>query len=104
MIFKKWLDNKIEKIVSEKLTAKIGKEPQKSFSFSGFYDSFLYSGTFGSLSNKEDKSKGTGIYKDIEIMKEKISALEKLLKVEYKKEEKTFEGYKPIKEKKNAKN
>ena len=88
---KKYLKNKILEIIKEF----VGDKPARS-SFSFFAAS--YEDFFGPTL-KTDYSNGTGIFRDISYLENRVKELEKFLNIEYKIEEKKFSGYKTIKSK-----
>lgn len=97
-MFKKY----IEKVVTSIIEDFIGKKPkQNSYNYMmAWADSFsLY---FGG-GKEEDESKGTGLFKKLSVLEDKIDAIEKFLKIEYKVEEEKFEGYKTVKKTKATK-
>jgi len=91
---KKYLKNKIIEIIQEF----VGEKP-----INNFYDSWSISfDKLFSSDEPEDKSKGTGIFKDIYKLEDKVKALEEFLNIEYKIEEKKFSGYRLIKKEKKV--
>jgi len=81
---KKYLKNKIIEIIEEF----VGK---KKITYYDFWS--------GSL---KDKSIGTGIFKNIDKLEDKVEALEEFLNIEYKVEEKKFSGYRLVKKEKKV--
>jgi hypothetical protein len=95
----KFIKNWVEKIVVEKISEVVGKKPKYSNSYFGLINRMLLQTITGSTSC-DDEKEGTGIFRDIDRLEDKVAALEKHLGIAYKEETKEFKGYKSVKKSK----